>query len=121
MSEVETFGCGFSSLKLGSIVPDDHYFNEFPELYIEYPGGKKVISLGNKVPSTPNELNQILAVSAGVICLIVGGGATAVDLEDIKEHMELCDEGGLTGAIYRYNSELAGGNWYVYAITNGYA
>jgi len=121
VSEIETFGCGVPSLKLGSIVPGDHYFNEFPELYVEVPRGKQKIRFNRHVPSTPKELNQMLVRNVDILCQFVGGESDLDDLEFIKERMELCDEGGLNGAIYRYNSGLAGGNWYVYAITNGYA
>lgn len=121
MSEVETFGCGVPSLKLGSIVPGDHYFNEFPKLYVEVGLSKKQVLFDDHTPSTTVELDKTLVESVWAICQIAGFGATPDGLEHIKERMELCDEGGLTGAIYRYNSELAGGNWYVYAITNGYA
>lgn len=121
MNKTEIWGCGRPRLYLGSIVPPEHYFNEMPKLYIRVKYGKQEIWL-DKEPSNTIQLNRLLSENMERVCEIIGCNPTPENLELIvKENMEVCDEGGLAGAIYRYNTELAGGNWFVYAITRGYA
>lgn len=119
MSEIETFGCGIPSFKLGDRVPSDHYFNEYVKIYIDVEHGKREIFLGGQ-PANVIELDLLIGKNAKEICGLFG--ATIDHLEYVKERIEVRDEGGLTGSIYHYSKDFADGSgWFVYAITQGYA